>query len=67
MENKGRVKTNRIFDNFASNNKTQQVNTNIVQAVKNCYKLKIDSIDFRGGFYSFWSYEDTPTRHFGLL
>lgn len=43
------------------------INANIVQAVKICYKRKIDSRDFRGRFYSFLDYEDTPTRHFGLL
>ncbi len=31
--------------------KSLLINTNIVQAVKICYKRKIDSRDFRGGFY----------------
>ena len=32
-------------------NKPLLINTNIIQAVKICYKQKIDSRDFRGGFY----------------
>ena len=39
--------------------------TNIVQAVKICYKRKIDSRDFKGGFYSFWELRRHSSSSFG--
>ena len=39
--------------------------TNIVQAVKICYKRKIDSRDFRGGFYRFLELRRHSNSSFG--
>ena len=36
-----------------ANRFSNQKNTNIIQAVKNCYKIKIDYRDFQSGFYGF--------------
>lgn len=40
---------------------------NIVQAVKKCYKYKIDSRDFRSGFLRFFSGLSHSIFHSGLL
>ena len=45
--------------------KSLLINTNIVQAVKNCYKREIDSRDFTSGFYRFLELRRHSNSSFG--